>query len=135
MKDISTLSPIVLEAAGIAEEKCRDAFARIDSICERNTQKMLKAFTDNRVSASHFNGSSGYGYDDAGRDNLDKIVATFSAVRMLSSVIISFRERIPLRWLSSVCFVRETLCLQLRVSPTIPSMRLSVLRVMRVTEA
>lgn len=75
MKDISTLSPIVLEAAGIAEEKCRDAFARIDSICERNTQKMLKAFTDNRVSASHFNGSSGYGYDDAGRDNLDRIVA------------------------------------------------------------
>lgn len=76
MKDLTTLSPAVSDAARVAEEKCKDAFSRIERICEYNTHKVLKAFTDNRVSASHLTGSSGYGYDDAGRDNLDRIVAS-----------------------------------------------------------
>lgn len=70
-----TISPRVGQAAASAEKVCSDAFARIDRICESNTRKVLKAFIDNRVSATDFAGSSGYGYDDAGRETLDKVVA------------------------------------------------------------
>lgn len=70
-----TISPQVEQAALAAERVCSDAFARIHRICEKNTHKVLKAFIDNRVSATDFAGSSGYGYDDAGRDTLDKVVA------------------------------------------------------------
>ena len=75
MKSYDELSDKVKQAAKAAEKECEAAFARIDSICEHNTQKVLKAFTQNRVSSTHFAGTTGYGYDDAGRDNLDRVAA------------------------------------------------------------
>ena len=75
MKDFSELPDAVVKAAEEAEAKCRDAFKKIDAVCECNTLRMLKAFTDNRVSAAHMSGSTGYGYDDAGRDTLDRVAA------------------------------------------------------------
>ena len=54
---------------------CSGAFGRIDEIRDYNQLKVLKAFTDNRVGARHMSGSTGYGYDDAGRDMLDKLFA------------------------------------------------------------
>ena len=41
MKDFSEFSPLIIEAAKIAEERCKDAFARIDNICEHNTRKTV----------------------------------------------------------------------------------------------
>ncbi len=72
---ILSFSPAVEQAAVKAEQTCLAPFARIDRICEANTRKVLQAFVDNRVSATDFAGSSGYGYDDAGRETLDKVVA------------------------------------------------------------
>ena len=54
---------------------CKDSFDRINKIQEYNQQKMLKAFQLAGVSESHFAGSTGYGYDDRGRDVLDKVYA------------------------------------------------------------
>lgn len=54
---------------------CRPEFEKVQAIQEHNQIKMLKAFTDNRVSASHLVGTTGYGYDDAGRDKLDAVFA------------------------------------------------------------
>ncbi|MBR5496044.1 MAG: methionine gamma-lyase family protein, partial [Oscillospiraceae bacterium] len=51
-----------------AEEKCKDVFARIDEIREYNEAKVLKAFSDNGVSEAHLGSTTGYGYDDLGRD-------------------------------------------------------------------
>ncbi len=65
----------ILDAAKTAEIKCTDAFLRIEDICQHNSRKVLDAFIKNRVAASHFSGTTGYGYDDAGRDNLDRIFA------------------------------------------------------------
>lgn len=48
---------------------------RADDICEINTAKVLKAFSDNSVSEAHLGSTTGYGYDDVGRDTLDKIYA------------------------------------------------------------
>lgn len=58
-----------------AEAELTPVFTRIDRISFQNTQKILKAFKDHRVAATHFDSTSGYGYDDRGRDVLDEIWA------------------------------------------------------------
>ncbi len=58
-----------------AMEITRPCFERIDEITEYNQLKMLRAFQDARVSESLFSGSTGYGYDDRGREALDRIFA------------------------------------------------------------
>ncbi len=61
--------------AAQAEADCRDAFDRIDAVAQENTEKVLAAFQNNRVAEMHFAGTTGYGYDDIGRDTLDRIYA------------------------------------------------------------
>ena len=51
-------------------------FAAIDRTAEANTLKVLKAMQDNRVSEAHLTGSTGYGYNDTGRDTLEKVYAS-----------------------------------------------------------
>ena len=63
------------ELAKSAQSEVKEQFAKIDEICEYNEAKVLAAFRDNRVSETHFKGSTGYGYDDAGRETLDKVYA------------------------------------------------------------
>ncbi len=50
-------------------------FARTDAIAEGNQAKVLLAMQRCRVNATHFNPSTGYGYDDEGRDNLERLYA------------------------------------------------------------
>jgi len=58
-----------------AQEQLGEQFARIDAISERNTARVLSAFQANRVAENYFAGTTGYGYDDLGRDKLDQIYA------------------------------------------------------------
>lgn len=58
-----------------AQAALGEQFARIDTIAETNTQKVLAAFQKHRVAESYFAGTTGYGYDDQGRDELDAIYA------------------------------------------------------------
>ena len=58
-----------------ALEKVKPYFDEIDKVTEYNQQKVLKAFIDNRVSEPDLGISTGYGYDDSGRDKLDKVLA------------------------------------------------------------
>ena len=53
----------------------KDRFEKIDETCEINQLKVLAAMQKNRISAEHFNGSTGYGYNDAGRDDLERVYA------------------------------------------------------------
>ena len=53
-----------------------DRFAHIDAVAEYNQAKVVGAMQENRLAAQHFNLSSGYGYDDAGRDNLENVYAS-----------------------------------------------------------
>ena len=50
-------------------------FAQIDAIAEHNTQKVLAAFQKHKVAEHMFAGTTGYGYDDTGRDTLERIYA------------------------------------------------------------
>lgn len=72
---ISDIKPQVYEMALRAEKRCRDRFMRIDAVAEKNTVRIMEAFQENRVSDSCFAGTTGYGYDDLGRETLDKIYA------------------------------------------------------------
>ena len=65
----------VIDASEKAMELCKEKFSEIESIQEYNQQKMIKAFQLAGVRESHLNGSTGYGYDDAGRDALDMVYA------------------------------------------------------------
>lgn len=56
-------------------QRAQPVFQRIDQVAERNAEKVLEAFQKYRVSAAHLVGTTGYGYDDLGRDTLDKIFA------------------------------------------------------------
>lgn len=58
-----------------ALKKCGEHFSSIESVTEYNQQKVLAAFINNGVSESHFAGSTGYGYDDRGRDTLERVFA------------------------------------------------------------
>ena len=52
-----------------------ERFREIDAVAECNQCKVLAAMQKNRVNATHFNLSTGYGYDDEGRDNLERVYA------------------------------------------------------------
>ena len=54
----------------------KEQFSKIDEICESNTAKVLHAFWKNHVSESHFTSTTGYGYDDLGRDTIEKVYST-----------------------------------------------------------
>lgn len=68
-------SPKVLEASEKALELCSENLKQIEEIQEYNQHKMIKAFQEAGVSESAFAGSTGYGYDDRGRDMLDRVYA------------------------------------------------------------
>ena len=72
---ISEIRPVVYEMAERAQERIRPVFDQIDRTAEFNTRKVMEAFQDHRVSEACFAGTTGYGYDDLGREILDKIYA------------------------------------------------------------
>ena len=65
----------LLKAAAEAEQAAAAEFAEIDRISQHGTAKVLRAFQSQRVSAACFAGANGYGYDDIGRDTLDRVWA------------------------------------------------------------
>lgn len=71
----SDMKPQVFSLAQEAENEIRPQFERIDRIAQQNTLKVMQAFQDNKVSDSCFAGTTGYGYDDVGREVLDKVYA------------------------------------------------------------
>ena len=69
------ISEAVLQFGEARLSELQEQFAEIDSTAEYNQAKVLCAMQKNRVAANHFNLSTGYGYDDLGRDTLEQIYA------------------------------------------------------------
>jgi len=69
------ISERVRDLARKAEAALQEQFKRIDAVAEHNTCRVLSAFQDHRVAESYFAGTTGYGYDDQGRDALERIYA------------------------------------------------------------
>ena len=58
-----------------AQNDLKEQFAYIDRVAEENAARVLDAFQTHRVAEAYFAGTTGYGYDDLGRDKLDAIYA------------------------------------------------------------
>ena len=58
-----------------AEKRCQPIFERIEEIALFNTEKVLNALKAHQVAARHFAPTTGYGYDDVGRDTLERLFA------------------------------------------------------------
>lgn len=69
------ISPAVYQYGEETLERLKDRFAQIDKIAELNQAKVIASMQKNRVSAACFAATTGYGYDDVGRDNLEKVYA------------------------------------------------------------
>ena len=69
------ISPAVYAYGEKTIEHLKDRFAVIDQVAEHNQAKVLRAMQKNKVSAACFVGTTGYGYDDFGRDNLERVYA------------------------------------------------------------
>lgn len=70
------ISDRVLEYGEKIEASLKHRFEKIDAVAEYNQLKVLRAMQKHRVSTECFQGSTGYGYDDYGRDTLEKIYAS-----------------------------------------------------------
>ena len=66
----------IIEFVYKCEEKVLEQFREIDKISFFNSMKVLKAFHDNKVSEAHLYGTTGYGYNDYGRDALESVYAS-----------------------------------------------------------
>ena len=92
MKELTNLyeqmgiSPAVYAFGEQALERLKPRFEAIDQVAEYNQAKVLAAFRKNRVSATCFAASTGYGYNDEGRDKLEQVYADVFIPRLLWSV-------------------------------------------------
>lgn len=73
MLDEIKISDEVFKLTEEAEKQVKDIFNELDKACEKNSIKVLNAFKRNKVSTIHFNSTTGYGYDDIGRDTIEKV--------------------------------------------------------------
>lgn len=69
------ISPAVFEFGEKICERLAPRFREIDAVSEFNQAKVLNAMQKNRVNAAHFAATTGYGYNDGGRDTLEKVYA------------------------------------------------------------
>ena len=69
------INPNILDFCADIELKLQDRFQTIDKVAEFNQMKVLKAMQDNRLSDVHFAATTGYGYNDMGRDTLEQVYA------------------------------------------------------------
>ncbi len=69
------LSKEILALGEEADIALADTYKKIDRIAFANTEKVMNAFKSNRVAESHFAASTGYGYDDAGREVTERVYA------------------------------------------------------------
>lgn len=65
----------IIKLVNDSEKELDEEFKKIDEICEYNSLKVLNAFWNNKLSEAHFLQTTGYGYDDIGRDVIEKIYA------------------------------------------------------------
>lgn len=78
MKNIYSAFGITDAVASFVEKKLlhlEQHFAKIDAVAEKNQYKIIAAMQKNRLNATHFAASTGYGYDDIGRDTLEHVYA------------------------------------------------------------
>lgn len=67
------ISDEVVELVNRCENECVDEFKKIDDTCMFNSLKVLSSFHKNKISEVHFNSTTGYGYNDVGREAIEMV--------------------------------------------------------------
>lgn len=80
---LEQINPDLLELAKESDTVLKDIYKEIDAVCLTNSNRILSAFIENRVSYSDFSDINGYGNYDEGRNKLEKILLLFLVVKML----------------------------------------------------
>ena len=110
------VSPAVYQYGESVLRALRERFDAIDQTAEYNQGKVLAAMQKNRVNATHFAATTGYGYDDEGRDNLERVYAdVFHTEAALSANLLPGDELLspvgaPYDTLEEVIGIRESKC-------------------------
>ena len=63
----------IIELFDKSEKELKSEFEKLDKLCDLNSIKVLNAFKNNNVAEIHFNSTSGYGYNDIGREVIEKV--------------------------------------------------------------
>ena len=63
----------ILKLFNDSEKKLKKEFEELDRLCDLNSLKVINAFKNNNVSEIHFSSTTGYGYNDIGRDTIEKV--------------------------------------------------------------
>ena len=77
-------------------------FTKIDEIEEYNSSKVLDAFIRNSISESDFNSTTGYGYNDTGRDKIERVFADILKLKLLWLDVSLYQELMLLLLVSLV---------------------------------
>ena len=127
-------SPYLLELADQAEAALAPQFLHLSRVSHHNTARVMEAFAAHHVDAACFNGSSGYGYDDRGREVLDRIFADVMGAEaaFVRHSIANGTQALAIGLFGLLR--RATSCFRLRASPMIPLVRSLVLRVRQATD-
>jgi len=75
LKDFMGIDDAILDLADETENEIQEEFLKVDQIKEFNQYKVLKVMQDSRISDSHFGWTTGYGYNDIGRDAIEEVYA------------------------------------------------------------
>lgn len=65
----------IVKLVNDCDKELEDKFSEIDKLCDYNSLRVLSSFHKHEVTESHFNSTTGYGYNDLGRDTIEKIFA------------------------------------------------------------
>ena len=92
------ISEEVVNLVNEAETECYEEFLKIDKRCDNNSLKVLSSFQRNEVTESCFNETTGYGYNDLGRDTIEFDLELFPlpALGILCFILNLFLESIKL---------------------------------------
>ena len=75
LKQTFGIQDFISDVVAEAERDIQKQFDILDGILELNQLRVIKSFQDNRISDTHFAWNTGYGYDDAGRDAVERVYA------------------------------------------------------------
>ena len=67
------ISREVIDLVNRCEDACKEEFKKIDDRAFNNSLKVLSSFHKNRINESHFNSTTGYGYNDLGREAIEEV--------------------------------------------------------------
>lgn len=72
-KEYFNINSKLVELSNMVELNCRDMFYEAERTAENNQLKVIKAMQEHNIGEMHFQGTTGYGYDDAGREAIESI--------------------------------------------------------------